>query len=56
MYYNEASLACDYFATLNYKCPNASNPADFFMSLMSMENPNESDLDGGKQKSEKDVI
>ena len=56
MYYNEASLACDYFATLNYKCPNASNPADFFMSLMSMDNPNESDMDGGKQKSEKDII
>jgi ABC-type multidrug transport system ATPase subunit len=28
VYFNEASLACDYFATLDYKCPNASNPAD----------------------------
>jgi hypothetical protein len=33
-----------------------SNPADYFMSLMSMENPNEIENDGGKIKSEAEVI
>lgn len=56
VYYNEASLACDYFASLNYKCPNASNPADYFMTLMSIENPNESEIDGQKPKSEQEII
>jgi hypothetical protein len=56
IYFNEASLACDYFAYINYKCPDTSNPADYFMSLMSMENPNEIDSDGGRQKSEAEII
>ena len=29
-----------------------SNPADYFMSMMSMENPNEIDSDSGRPKSE----
>jgi hypothetical protein len=33
-----------------------SNPADYFMSLMSMENPNESDSDTGRPKSEAEVL
>lgn len=39
IYFNEARLAVDYFATLGdqYRCPELSNPADHFMSIMSIE-------------------
>lgn len=37
IYFNEAKLAVDYFARINYKCPELSNPADYFMSMMSRE-------------------
>jgi len=32
-----------------------SNPADYFMSMMSMENPNEIDSDSGRPKSEAEI-
>ena len=41
LYFNEAHLACDYFAGIGYKCPDTSNPADYFMIIMSEENPND---------------
>lgn len=37
IYFNEARLAVDYFAGIGQKCPELSNPADFFMSMMSIE-------------------
>jgi ABC-type multidrug transport system ATPase subunit len=42
IYFNEAKYAVDYFATIfyngvQYKCPELSNPADYFMSIMSIE-------------------
>jgi ABC-type multidrug transport system ATPase subunit len=37
IYFNEAKLAVDYFANIGYKCPEMSNPADYFMSIMSYE-------------------
>lgn len=37
IYFNEARLAVDYFAGIGYKCPELSNPADYFMSIMSIE-------------------
>ena len=37
IYYNEARLAVDYFSTINYKCPELSNPADYFMMIISIE-------------------
>lgn len=39
IYFNEARLAVDYFGTLGdkYRCPELSNPADHFMSIMSIE-------------------
>ena len=37
IYYNEARYAVDYFASINYKCPSLSNPADYFMAIMSLE-------------------
>ena len=55
IYFNEAKLACEYFASINYKCPDMSNPADYFMSMMSMENPNEIESDSGRPKSEAEI-
>ena len=37
IFYNEARYAVDYFTNINYPCPDATNPADFFMSIMSLE-------------------
>ena len=37
IYYNEARLAVDYFTSINYKCPEISNPADYFMMIISIE-------------------
>lgn len=37
IYFNEAKLAVNYFTSIGYKCPELSNPADYFMSMMSIE-------------------
>jgi hypothetical protein len=37
IYFNEAKLAVGYFAGIGYRCPELSNPADYFMSMMSIE-------------------
>jgi ABC-type multidrug transport system ATPase subunit len=37
IYFNEAKYAVDYFAGNGYRCPELSNPADYFMSIMSIE-------------------
>ena len=37
IYFNEASKAVDYFSGINFTCPELSNPADYFMSIMSIE-------------------
>lgn len=44
IYFNEAQKSSDYFASIGYECPAMSNPADYFMTIMSPENPND-DLD-----------
>lgn len=36
-------MAVDYFASINYKCPELSNPADYFMSIMSIESQEQED-------------
>ena len=36
IYMNEARLAVDYFGSLGFQCPDWSNPADFFMTMMSI--------------------
>lgn len=38
VYFNEAKLAVGYFSSINYVCPDESNPADFFMNILSIEN------------------
>lgn len=37
IYFNEARLAVDYFASIGFQCPDLSNPADYFMTMMSIE-------------------
>ena len=37
IYFNQANKAVEYFASLNYRCPELSNPSDYFMSIMSIE-------------------
>lgn len=37
IYFNEASKAVEYFGSIGYQCPELSNPADYFMSMMSIE-------------------
>ncbi len=45
VYFNEAKLAVDYFSTLGdkYKCPEFSNPADFFMDMLKIESIDKTD-------------
>lgn len=45
IYFNEARLSVDYFASINFRCPELSNPADYFMSIMSIESQEEEDTD-----------
>ena len=61
IYFNEAQKSSDYFAAIGYECPAMSNPADYFMTIMSPENPNddldEDEDDNGKPlKSDADIL
>lgn len=37
LYFNEKDKAVEYFSSINFKCPDLTNPADYFMSIMSIE-------------------
>lgn len=37
IYFNEAKYSVEYFGSIGFQCPDLSNPADFFMSMMSIE-------------------
>ena len=37
IYFNKANLAVDYFGSIGFQCPDLSNPADYFMTMMSIE-------------------
>lgn len=37
LYLNKADLAVSYFAGIGFACPDLSNPADYFMTIMSIE-------------------
>lgn len=45
VYYNKAELSVDYFAGINYPCPDQTNPADYFMSILSIEGHDEEDFE-----------
>lgn len=37
IYFNEAKYSVEYFDSIGFKCPELSNPCDFFMTMMSKE-------------------
>ena len=37
IYFNKASLSVDFFDSLGFRCPELSNPCDYFMTMMSKE-------------------
>lgn len=37
IYMNRADLAVDYFGGIGFQCPELTNPADYFMTMMSIE-------------------
>lgn len=37
IYFNKASEAVNYFSSIGFQCPDLSNPADYFMTMMSIE-------------------
>lgn len=37
IYFNDAAKSVDYFASIGRPCPQLSNPADYFMAIMSKE-------------------
>mmetsp|Transcript_19657 Transcript_19657/g.18727 ORF Transcript_19657/g.18727 Transcript_19657/m.18727 type:complete len:354 (+) Transcript_19657:825-1886(+) len=37
IYFNESRFALDYFTNINFPCPEMTNPADYFMAIMSKE-------------------
>lgn len=49
IYFNEAQHAVDYFAKINYRCPELSNPADYFMAIMSIETIETQDTDNAEE-------
>jgi len=37
IYFNDANKSVDYFANIGRPCPELTNPADYFMTIMSIE-------------------
>jgi len=37
IYFSKADKSVEYFTSIGFKCPEMSNPADYFMSMMSIE-------------------
>ena len=37
IYFNKAELSVNYFGGIGFQCPELSNPADYFMTMMSIE-------------------
>ena len=49
LYFNEKDKAVEYFASINFMVPDLTNPADYFMSIMSIESL-ETDEDANEDK------
>jgi ABC-type multidrug transport system permease subunit len=56
IFFNEAYKSSDYFASIGYECPAMSNPADYFMTIMSPENPADDISDDDEDDNGKPVI
>lgn len=54
IYHNKASLSVDYFKNIGFACPSLSNPADYFMGMMSIESEEIEDVEDkmARQKSQ----
>lgn len=51
IYMNDAHKSSDYFAKIGYDCPAMSNPADYFMTVMSPENSNDDEYESDSSSS-----
>ena len=49
IYMNSADRAVDYFSSIGYSWPEQTNPADYFMELMSIEALQEPDTDNNEE-------
>ena len=52
LYHNSSKEAVNYFKQCGYECPSLTNPADFFMNMMSIEAYQEED-DGDEDQLQK---
>ena len=43
VYQGKAKDSTSYFATMGFNCPSRSNPADFFMKVLTVNYPKEED-------------
>lgn len=50
IFFNQASLSVDYFGSIGFQCPELSNPADYFMSIMSIESIEAEDVETAEEK------
>lgn len=50
IYFNEAEKAVDYFSSIGFACPEMTNPADYFMTIMSIESFDEEDDENAKDE------
>ena len=50
IYFNDADKSINYFKEIGYPCPSLSNPADFFMSMMSIESIEIADASPDRKK------
>mmetsp|Transcript_2454 Transcript_2454/g.3750 ORF Transcript_2454/g.3750 Transcript_2454/m.3750 type:complete len:507 (-) Transcript_2454:27-1547(-) len=50
IYYNDKEKSIDYFGSIGFPCPNLTNPADYFMSIMSIESIEGEDIDADDKK------
>ena len=46
LFFDKAKNAIDFFSAQGYSCPRNSNPADFFMNIMSIESLMEDEYEG----------
>lgn len=49
IYFNEARLSVDYFSSIGWKCPELTNPSDYFMAIMSIETIESEEADKGNE-------
>mmetsp|Transcript_15731 Transcript_15731/g.26535 ORF Transcript_15731/g.26535 Transcript_15731/m.26535 type:complete len:505 (+) Transcript_15731:642-2156(+) len=50
IYFNDKSEALPYFKGIGFECPDLTNPADYFMSIMSIESIEAEDIDPNDQQ------